>query len=127
MFVFDETLKAVAQKLVANCRQAREIEGLAETHAPHAVSVEALAMDENGRETCGIDAIRHKYQWWNDTFTVDSQEVVGPFLHGADQFSVMFKVGTTHKESGEKDQMTEIGVYTVDDGKIVHEAFYYSC
>ncbi len=124
---FDETLKSVAETLVANCRAHREMEGLAELYAPDAVSVEAIAMDPNlPRETVGVDAIRGKHEWWKNTFDVSNEQVVGPYLYGDDRFSVIFNTHTVHRESGEASDMSAIGVYTVRDGKIAREEFFYA-
>jgi ketosteroid isomerase-like protein len=51
--------------------------------------------------------------------------VEGPFFFGEDQFSCLFAVDATDKESGNRFQMQEIGVYHVKDGKIVREEFHY--
>ncbi|MEM9421809.1 MAG: SnoaL-like domain-containing protein [Pseudomonadota bacterium] len=126
-YAFDDKLKEVASALVANCKARREIDGLAETYASDAVSVEALEMGgDMPRLVAGIDAIRAKHEWWNSTFEVQNQEITGPFLHGEDRFSVMFSVKTRHRQSGEIDGFTEIGHYTVSEGKIVREEFFYA-
>ena len=49
----------------------------------------------------------------------------GPYLHGTDRFSVVFGMDVTNKTSGERVQMQEVAVYTVRDGKIVREEFFY--
>ena len=51
-------------------------------------------------------------------------EVEGPYLNG-DQFAVRMKMDLTVKESGERITMDEIGLYTVKDGKIAEERFFY--
>jgi ketosteroid isomerase-like protein len=42
-----------------------------------------------------------------------------------DQFVVRFTMDVTPKETGKRVKMDEIGVYTVLNGKIVAERFYY--
>ena len=42
-----------------------------------------------------------------------------------DQFIVRFKMDLTFKPSGERMQNDEDGLYTVKDGKIVEERFFY--
>lgn len=55
-----------------------------------------------------------------------SASAEGPFFHGDDRFSVIFKADTTNRETGERSQMHEVAVFTVADGKIVREEFYYT-
>ena len=123
-----DALKATADKLVEYCRSNQTEKGLGELYDPGAVSVEAMAMPgSDSAETKGIDGIRGKHQWWNSNFEVHSANVDGPYPHGGDRFAVIFEMDTTHKESGERSQMKEVGVYTVDgSGKIVREEFFYS-
>jgi ketosteroid isomerase-like protein len=51
-------------------------------------------------------------------------EVTGPFVNG-DQFVVGFKMDLTPKSTGERTTMDEVGVYTIRDGKIAEERFFY--
>ncbi len=48
----------------------------------------------------------------------------GPWVNG-DQFSLRFAMDVTARENGQRMQMDEIGVYTVRDGKVVEERFFY--
>ena len=50
----------------------------------------------------------------------------GPFPHGNDRFCVMFDYDVTNKPSGQRFQMEEVGLYTVADGKISKEEFFYA-
>ena len=50
----------------------------------------------------------------------------GPFLFGDDQFSLVFDMDVTNKETGERMRAKEVGIYTVKDGKIAREEFFYS-
>lgn len=45
--------------------------------------------------------------------------------HGDDRFAVIFDISVKHKESGEVSDMKEVALYTVGDGKIVREEFFY--
>ena len=51
-------------------------------------------------------------------------QVEGPYVNG-DQFVVRFKMDLTPKATGERRTMDEVGLYTVKDGKIVEERFFY--
>lgn len=123
-----EALKTTADKLVAHCRDHTTIAGLDELYDPAAVSVEATVMPgSDGRETHGVPAIKGKHEWWNSAMDVHKETIEGPYLHGDDRFAVIFGFDATNKQSGDRMQMQEVGVYTVDDrGKIVREEFFYT-
>lgn len=122
-----ESMKATAEKLVGYCRSNDTIKGLDELYDPGAVSVEASAMPgTDSPATEGVDGIKGKHEWWNNSFEVHSAAVDGPYPHGDDRFAVIFEMDVTHKESGQRSQMKEVGVYSVNEaGKIVREEFYY--
>lgn len=121
-----EKLKEIADQLVRNCREGQEEKGLKDLYAPDAESIESVAMPgSDSPKTTGVDGIRGKHDWWNNAFEVHASEVEGPFLHGDDRFSVIFSIEATDKASSERMSMKEVGVYTVSDGKIVREEFYY--
>lgn len=121
-------MKEIAKELVAGCRAggAKVRENLDALYSEDAVSVEAADMGGQGRETHGKAGIHGKHDWWDSSMEEHSTKVVGPFYHGEDQFSVMFEVDATDKESGKRFQMQEIGVYHVADGKITREEFHYA-
>ena len=90
------------------------------------VSVEATDPPEGEREAHGIDAVRGKNQWWVDNHEMHSASIKGPFPHGEDRFCVLFNFDITHKPSGRRMQMEEVGLFTVADGKVSREEFFYS-
>jgi hypothetical protein len=54
-----------------------------------------------------------------------SSGVTGPWPHG-NRFIVGFQFDVTNKPSGRRMKMDEVGLYTVENGKIVREEFFYS-
>lgn len=72
----------------------------------------------------GRAAVKGKSDWWYKAHEVHSAEAEGPFVHG-DQFALRFALDVTARESGQRFQMTEIGLYTVRDGKVVEEKFLF--
>ena len=72
----------------------------------------------------GKEAVKQKGDWWQANHEVHGGSVEGPFING-DQFAVRFKFDLTPKATGERVVMDEVGVYTVKDGKIIEERFYY--
>lgn len=117
-------LQEIAAELVAGCREGREMANLDALYAPEAVSVEASDQGM-GREARGLDAIRGKHQWWSENMEVTGAEVSDPMLHGDDRFAVTFAVQGKEKATGKTFDMNEVAVYTVRDGKIVREEFFY--
>ena len=89
--------------------------------SPDIVSVEAQGPDPEVR---GLAAVHAKGEWWYANHEIHSVEAAGPFVNG-DQFIVRFKMDLTFKPSGERSQMEEDALYTVADGKIVEERFFY--
>ena len=74
-------------------------------------------------ELKGRKAVEGKGEWWYANHTVHKAEVEGPYVHG-DQFVVRFKMEVTPK-GGQRAQMDEVGLYTVKNGKIVEESFFF--
>jgi hypothetical protein len=123
------TVKEVAEGLADLCRQARFHEALNRYYSPDIVSVESAELGAFGKEQRGIDAIRAKTVWWEDNNEVNGVRVTGPFLGDAnapDQFALHFVFEITRKPSGQRVTFPEIGLYTVKDGKVVREEFFYS-
>lgn len=118
------TFEDVARELVAGCREGREAENLNKLYAEDAVSVEAADMGQ-GRETVGRDGIRGKHDWFASMYDQVSGETSDPMPHGDDRFAVIFDTKMRKRETGEIEEMRDIGVYTVKDGKIVREEFFY--
>ncbi|HEY0481725.1 MAG TPA: nuclear transport factor 2 family protein [Kofleriaceae bacterium] len=118
------TTLEVGKKLVELCKQGKNEEVMQTLYAPDIVAVEARAMPGLGAEARGREAVLAKGKWWTDNHTVHSASCEGPWPHG-DRFIVRFTYDITHKPSGKRLQMDETALYTVKDGKIVREEFFY--
>lgn len=116
---------ALANELVALCRAGRNLDAIAKLYSPKIVSIEPMATPEMPAEMSGIDAIRGKNEWWLENNEVHSAEVNGPFV-GGDQFAVQYVWDATLKTTGQRTTMSEMALYTVKDGKIVREQFFYN-
>jgi hypothetical protein len=115
---------SVAQELVTLCRAGRNLEAISKLYSPKIVSIEPVGDENMPAEMTGIEAIRKKNEWWYANNEVHSSEVTGPFL-GEGQFAVKYAWDTTSKQTGKRTQMEEMALYTVKDGKIVREQFFY--
>jgi ketosteroid isomerase-like protein len=122
-----ETL-AVGKKLVDLCKEGKHMEAIEALYSPNIVSVEAGAPPGGSPRSEGIEAIKGKGEWWAANHEVHKAEAEGPFPHG-DRFIVRFKYDVTAKAgpmAGKRFVMDEAALYTVKDGKITHEEFFYS-
>ena len=118
----------VGKRLVELCRQGKNVEAVNTLYAPDIVSVEVMSGPQMPARTSGIDAIRKKNQWWTDTHEVHASDIKGPYPHG-DRFIVWMSYDVTAKEgpmANKRMHLEETGLYTVKNGKIVQEEFFYS-
>src|SRR6266567_2923799 len=112
----------VANKVVELTRKEAWHEAVDQLYAKDIVSVEAGGMGDESPEKRGLEAIRSKVDWWVNSMEVHSFKVSGPFV-AHDRFVVQYDVDATDKNSKRRFQMSEVGVYTVKNGKIVREEF----
>ena len=71
----------------------------------------------------GRKAVDGKGAWWYANHEIHSVKVEGPYVHGQ-QFMVRFTMDVTPK-GGARMSMDEMGLYTVQGGKIVEERFFF--
>lgn len=114
----------IANQLVALCRQGKNDEALSTLFSDDAISVEAMAMAGGSAEAKGLSAIKGKGQWWRENHEIHSASVTGPWPNG-DRFIVGFQYDITNKPSKTRMKMDEVGLFTVKNGKIVREEFFY--
>jgi len=86
------------------------------------VSIEA--MDGPMARVEGRDAVKAKSDWWYGAHEVHSAKADGPYVSG-NQFVMRFDIDITVRETGERSAMAEAGLYTIRDGMIVEERFFY--
>ena len=112
----------VAQKVVELVRKQAWHEALDTLYHKNIVSVEARTSDGSSPETRGMDGVRGKIDWWLDAMEVHSFKANGPFV-AHDRFVVQYDADVTDNNSKKRFQLSEVGVYTVKNGKIVREEF----
>jgi hypothetical protein len=86
--------------------------------SPKAESIEGSAR----MAWAGRKAMDEKAAWWNSSHTMHGASAEGPYI-GATGFAVKFRVDVTDNSSGKRMLMEEVGVYTVQNGKIIREEF----
>jgi hypothetical protein len=116
----------IGQRLVRLCKDGKFEEAVESLYGDNIVSIEAQDMGDKPARMEGIEAIRGKNEWWINNHETHSMAVAGPYCgHRQDQFAVEFQLDVTNKPSGERSQMREVALYTVDGDKIVQEEFLY--
>ena len=119
------TTMEIGKELVALCKQGKNQEAIDRLYSPTIESVEPVAMPGMEQTQRGIAKIKGKNHWWVDNHEVHGSIAEGPFPHG-NRFIVRFKYDVTPKHMGKRMTMDETGLYTVQNGKIVKEEFFYS-
>ena len=115
----------IAKKYVELCTANQHHTILETLFSPEAVSVEAIAMPGFPVESKGLKAIIEKGKNWVDNHEVHSAKVEGPWPNG-NRFVVRFSYDVTNKPSGQRFQMEEAALFTVENDKITREEFFYS-
>lgn len=117
----------IGKQLVAYCKEGKNLDSINNLYAESVESIEASPPPQGGeRVTKGLEGVRAKNQWWSENHEIHSAQVEGPWPHGEDRFAVRFSYDITHKPSGARMEMDEIGVFTCEEGKVVREEFFYS-
>ena len=115
------TTQDIASDVVALCKEGKFAESGEKHWADDVISVE---FGGENPVSHGKDAVRGKGEWFMNAHEIHSVNVEGPYVNG-DQFIVRFGMDMTNKESGQRMQMDETALYTVRNGKIAEERFFY--
>jgi ketosteroid isomerase-like protein len=119
------TTLEVGKKLVELCKAGKNKEAAETLYAPDIVSVEAGGPPGKDRATRGVKALAEKSQWWQDNHTIHSSATEGPWPHD-DRFIVKFTYDVTFKPENKRFTLEEAALFTVKDGKVVKEEFFYA-
>jgi hypothetical protein len=118
----------IGKKFVALCQQGKNAEAHDTLYSSAIVSIEAGGPPGQNRRSEGLAAIKGKSEWWAANHEVHKAECSGPWPHD-DRFIVRFTYEITPKVgpmAGKRFAMDEAGLFTVKDGKIVKEEYFYS-
>ena len=111
----------IAQAFTAMCASGKFDEAGRAYGSDDVVSCEPMTGDM--AQIKGRAAVEAKGAWWYANHEIHSVKVEGPYVHG-EQFLVRFTMDVTPK-GGARMGMDEMGLYTVRDGKIVEERFFF--
>src|SRR3954470_23510 len=119
------SVTSIARRFVELCKEGKHFEVMRTMYAPEMVSVEG-----DGKETVGKDAVIHKSEVWQGNNAIQGHDLRGPFFCGdasanSGRFGVYSSVDFTPKAGGERTTHQELGLYTVKDGIITREEFFY--
>ena len=120
------TLSEVAHTFVELCKQGKNIDALNQLYADDAISIEAMECPEMERIAKGKEALIAKNTWWIENHEVHSVDMKGPFLHTDNSFACTWKIDVTYKPGNKRCEMEEVGVFTLNDGKITEERYFYT-
>jgi hypothetical protein len=118
------TTQEIGKRYVTLCQQGKSDVCLNELYAKNAVSIEAAPPPGGEKTAKGLEAIRAKGKDWQESHVVHNAEVTGPFPND-NRFAVHFVFDVTEKPSGKRTKMDEVGLFTVENGKITREEFFY--
>ena len=123
-----ETVEQIAKGVASLCHEGRFLDAVERYYSPSIVSIESVDFGL-GREQRGIDAIRQKHAFWEEHNETHGVTVSGPYLGtapAANQFALHFVFDITRKATAVRAPLSEMALYTVRDGKIAHEEFFYA-
>lgn len=117
------TTQEIADRLVALCNEGKYEQAQRELYAQDAKSIEP-ASAQGMQSVEGLDAIIAKGNQFQAMIQeIHGGRVGGPLVAGS-QIAVTIGLDVTFKD-GNRMNMDEIAVYSVKDGKIVQEQFFY--
>ena len=116
------TTREVAEDLAKLCAAGKLVKSGEKYWADDVASVE---FGGDNPVSHGKEAVKAKGEWFMGAHEIHGIKVKGPWVNG-DQFGLRFTMDMTNKQSGQRMTMDEIGVYTLRNGKIAEERFFYA-
>ncbi len=116
--------KEVAKKWQQMCQQGQNLECIQELYADNVVSKEMPGVPYGEIVSGKQNVFEKSKQWLDSVVEFHSGEISEPVVAG-NHFSSKMSFDVTFKERG-RQQMEEVCVFEVQDGKITNEQFFYS-
>lgn len=124
------TATDIGTQLANLCREGRNIEAIETLYADDILSIEAKSAPGCEQRTEGKEAVLAKNHKFFEMNEIHGGETRGPLTGHGNQFALIMSIDCTAKEgpmAGQRMQMEEVCLYTVEDGKIAREEFFYDC
>ncbi|MEL6196248.1 MAG: SnoaL-like domain-containing protein [Pseudomonadota bacterium] len=114
--------RALATEFYEMLKENKHEEAQARFYSDDIRSIEPMPGEHS--DVTGKAALAEKYKWWEANTTIHDEGMGdGAKVHG-DQFAITFWIDVT-MTGMDRMKMEEVGLYTVKDGKIVEERFFY--
>lgn len=117
------TVEHIATQLVNYCREEQFSLAQKELYADDAVSIEPFEVPGFEKETRGLSAMMEKDKKFNTMLESRHGTTVSEPLIAGNAFSFVLTMDIKLK-GRDREQVTELCVYTVKDGKIISEQFF---
>ncbi|NER11914.1 nuclear transport factor 2 family protein [Leptobacterium flavescens] len=112
----------VANRLVSLCREGQNAQAIEELYADNVVSKEMPGFP--GELASGkAEVLQKNMDWFASIAEFHGSEISEPVVAG-NHFTCRMSFDATFKDRG-RQQMEEVCVFEVNDGKIVNEQFFY--
>ncbi len=122
----ENSAQSIGKRLVALCQEGKGMEAVELLYDEKIVSIEAESTEALPARMEGMEAVQGKNAWWYDNHEIHDSSAAGPFCgYRDDQFAAHFEMDVTFKPTGERSKLVEMALYTVANGKIVQEEFWY--
>lgn len=118
------TTQQVADRLIGLCRQGQYEQAISELYAPDAISVEPEGVPD--RIVQGLDQIHAKGEAFNSKIEKVNSSFVSDPVVADNFFSCSMLMNVNMKGMPIAINMNEVCVYTVANGKITKEEFFYT-
>jgi hypothetical protein len=117
------TVEQIATRLADYCRQDQFSLAQEELYADDAVSIEQFEVPGFEKETRGINALKEKDEKFTAMVECRYGTTVSEPLIAGNSFSFVLTMDIKLK-GREREQIIELCVYTIRDGKIISEQFF---
>lgn len=117
----------IAQKCIGCWERRAWFEAFEKYYSDDAVNVEPTNWHGIASTVVGKQAVIEKYKWVTEKLLVEhSIKCSEPYFFGDDRFAVTLHNDVTPRQTGQRKRFTEIGIYTVRNGKVTKEEFFYN-
>lgn len=117
------TVEQVAASLSEYCRKEQFSQAQQELYAEDAVSIEPYEIPGFDKETKGLDALKEKDKKFNTMVESRHGTTVSEPLIAGNSFTFVLTMDIKMK-GREREQVQELCMYTLKDGKIISEQFF---